>query len=214
MRQSKAWLKALWHWAAEWKHFWVAIGVVVVALLFAIRPGTSERFVRLSGLVLQILGIGTVAWGISETRALFGMPSFAGVVLNWISRIPRLGGRKVTTNGTITSPHIIVRARAYEMALARTGSSAEERISVLERNIQQITVRINEAFQEMDASTRTASTALQQEHNSRVAAEKEIREKLEATGTGGIHISAMGALWLFVGVILSTASQEIAKCLG
>jgi hypothetical protein len=38
-------------------------------------------------------------------------------------------------------------------------------------------------------------------------------KKLEATGTGGIHISAIGASWLFVGVILSTAAVEIVQWL-
>jgi hypothetical protein len=36
---------------------------------------------------------------------------------------------------------------------------------------------------------------------------------LEASGTGGVHISAIGASWLFVGVILSTAAIEIAELL-
>jgi len=36
---------------------------------------------------------------------------------------------------------------------------------------------------------------------------------LEATGTGGVHISAIGASWLFVGIILSTAAPEIAEFL-
>jgi hypothetical protein len=36
---------------------------------------------------------------------------------------------------------------------------------------------------------------------------------LEATATGGVHISAMGAVWLFVGVTLSTAGIEISRAL-
>jgi hypothetical protein len=63
----------------------------------------------------------------------------------------------------------------------------------------------------MDAELRKGAEALEGEANARSAEDKVIREKLEATGTGGVHISAIGALWLFVGVTLSTASVELAS---
>jgi hypothetical protein len=55
--------------------------------------------------------------------------------------------------------------------------------------------------------------ALKREEQARAAEDQVIRHKLETTETGGIHVTAMGALWLFVGVTLSTASPEIAKWL-
>src|SRR3546814_4179733 len=69
------WLRALWFWLTEPRHFWLATFVVALALVFALRRGTTEPEIRISGLLLQILGIGTVAWGIRETRALFGRPT-------------------------------------------------------------------------------------------------------------------------------------------
>jgi hypothetical protein len=32
----------------------------------------------------------------------------------------------------------------------------------------------------------------------------ELRTKLEATETGGLHLSAYGVVWIFIGVIMST----------
>ena len=54
---------------------------------------------------------------------------------------------------------------------------------------------------------------MKREEQARAAEDQVIRHKLETTETGGIHVTAMGALWLFVGVTLSTASPEIAKWL-
>ena len=70
--------------------------------------------------------------------------------------------------------------------------------------------RISQTQAEMDQEFQKTADALKREGQSRVAEDIAIREKLEATGTGGVHISAIGASWLFVGVILSTASVEIA----
>lgn len=65
----------------------------------------------------------------------------------------------------------------------------------------------------MDQKFRSHADFLKREERTRAQEDQAIREKLEATETGGLHISAMGVLWLFIGVTLSTAATEIAKCL-
>ena len=87
---STARVKVIGPWLWEMKYLWLALGVNFVALAIALRPHTSEPVIRLTGLGLQILGIGTVAWGISETRALFGHPSLVGKWRKWLARFPLL----------------------------------------------------------------------------------------------------------------------------
>jgi hypothetical protein len=70
-------LKAVWLWLVEARHAWLAGAVICAALFISFRPHTTESVIRLTGLILQLLGIGTVIWGISETRALFGHASLA-----------------------------------------------------------------------------------------------------------------------------------------
>lgn len=65
----------------------------------------------------------------------------------------------------------------------------------------------------MDEEFRKTAEALKNEEQTRQAEDNANRAKLEATGTGGVHISAIGASWLFVGVVLSTAGVEIAELL-
>jgi hypothetical protein len=61
----------------------------------------------------------------------------------------------------------------------------------------------------MDEGLHKINGSLKQEEQSRQAEDNQIRKKLEATGTGGVHISLIGASWLFMGVTLSTAAPEI-----
>jgi len=65
----------------------------------------------------------------------------------------------------------------------------------------------------MDEEFKKTAEALKNEEQQRQAEDNSIRAKLEATGTGGVHISAIGVSWLFVGVVLSTAGVEIAELL-
>lgn len=48
------------------------------------------------------------------------------------------------------------------------------------------------------------------ESQHRMSEDEALAKKLESTATGGVHITAMGAVWLFVGVSLSTAGTELA----
>ena len=99
------------------------------------------------------------------------------------------------------------------MQVPGPNSTVETRLDALEENISSIHERISSIERVMDEEFRKKAEAIRNEEQARRTEDNAIRAKLEATGTGGVHISAIGALWLFVGVILSSASVEIAELL-
>jgi len=202
----------VWPWLIEARHALLALGVIAAALAVALGPLTSERVIRLTGLALQILGIATVAWGISETRALFGHPSFVSKTKAWLGRFPLLRRTHVLSATGVASLSLAGKARAY-MTHGAQSATIEARVEALEKNIAAVHTRITEIAKEIDEGFSKAADALKQESQAREEEDRAIRKKLEATGTGGVHISAIGASWLFVGVVLSTASAEIASAL-
>lgn len=213
MTNLLSWLRALRYWLAELRYFWIAVAVTVIALVVALRPGTSEPIIRLAGLVLQMLGIGTIGWGIGETRALFGHPSFVAICRAWLNRFPSCRPRTISASINITLPAPTMNARGYGMDSAGTNLTVEARIDVLEKNLRRTNDRVDQAQRETDEEFRKMSSSVKDEEQMRSTADTTIREKLEATGTGGVHITATGALWLLVGVVLSTASPEISRWL-
>lgn len=207
-------IRALWPWLVEARYAWLAIGLILVALAISLRPHTSELVIRLTGLVLQVLGIGTVIWGISETKALFGHPSFALKAKSWLKRFPLLRRNIVFATGAGSLGLAACKVRGH-ITQGPTGRNPtiEERVDSLERNIALIHERISGTEKEMDEEFRKVTEALKDEAQARQAEDNLLREKLEAAGTGGVHISAIGASWLFVGVVLSTVGIEIAEFL-
>lgn len=208
-------IRAVWFWLAEARHAGLAVGVVFVALAVTLRPNTPEPVIRLTGLVLQLLGVGTVIWGIAETRAFFGHPSYIGKAKSWISRFPLMRRNIVLSGGAGSFSTSTCKARGYvTQGPGGPNPTNEARIQALEKNIALLHDRISETQKEMDEEFGNAIAALRDEERARIAEDQMLHEKLEATGTGGVHISAIGALWLFIGVILSTAGIEIAQFLG
>lgn len=207
------WIRSLWFWLKELRLFWLALLVVALALGFSLRPGATEPEIRLVGLVLQVLGIGTVAWGIHRTRVLFGHPTFVDQLCSWLKRFPAGGKRVVSVTGNVTLPPLSVQGRGQTVASAGPNPTLDARIEALEKSVRLMNTRINQTQCQMDEGFRRRDELLNEEKQTRVKEDQALCEKLEATETGGLHISAMGALWLFVGVTLSTAAPEIAKYL-
>jgi len=206
-------LKAVWPWLVEGKFVWLSLLVNAIALLIAIRPGAGEPLIRLTGLLLQILGIGTVIWGISETRALFGYPPLIAKAKSWLQRFPLLRRNIVLAASGAAVATAGGKARAYGISGPGDNPTVESRLNALEKNVLAIHQRITETQREIDEEIHRTTDALKQEEEARRREDTEIRKTLEATGTGGVHISAIGASWLFVGITLSTASTEIAALL-
>lgn len=206
-------IKALWPWLIEARFAWLTLGVIAAAFAIALRPHSTEPVIRLTGLVLQLLGIGTVIWGISETRALFGHPSFSAKAKSWLGRFPLLKRNIVLGAAACTMAAATGKMRGYVTQGPGQNPTLDTRVDALEKNVALIHERITGIEKEMDEGFDKATEALKNEEQIRQTEDNSIREKLEATGTGGVHISAIGASWLFVGVILSTAGIEIAEFL-
>ncbi|MEW9572691.1 hypothetical protein ABQJ54_13105 [Rhodanobacter sp. Si-c] len=92
--------------------------------------------------------------------------------------------------------------------------TVESRIEALEKNLKGVHQRITGLEQEYDQELRKLGVYIRSGNSFLKAEIGQVNGRLEAFGAGGVHISAMGAVWLFFGLILSTASVEIAGALG
>lgn len=206
-------LRAAPHWLAEAKYLWYCLMFVVAAGWFALRPGMPEPAIRLTGLVLQILNIGTVAWGISDIRALYGHRPYYVILVSWLRRFP-LVKRSLQATGTPAGVSATAATgRAFGIAGTPADATLEQRVEALEKNLAQIHARITATAQDIDRKMKEITEKVSTESQHRLSEDEALAKKLELTATGGVHITAMGAVWLFVGVSLSTASTELAQWL-
>lgn len=208
MKKFTFWLKSIWTWIKKANHLWLALSIVTPSIIY-IDINTTEQSIRISGLILQLLGIATVAWGIKKTREQFDHPSLLTQGVKWLLDFPPYGGRTITASIQGVLAGAIGSARGHTWHPTDEKATIEERLISIEKNLAIINSRITQTESEIDRKTSEISEELKTEKTTREASVKEINNKVEATSTGGLHISAIGALWLFTGVTFSTISNEI-----
>jgi hypothetical protein len=209
------WFTASINWLKEPVLFWkatVATLIVLAALGIGLSFGLgSERSFRIAGLIFQLFGICTVAWGIHETRTLFGRPSIFALLRQWLRSIPRLP-RTITIDivGPLSINDGAVNPQVYVWRNAGPGDPLETRIAALENNLTEVNIRLAQQKSDNDNRFIIHKEELDVEVMHRTTETRELRTKLEVTETGGLYLSGFGVFWIFLGVILSAMSIEIA----
>lgn len=204
MRQYVRWL------VKEPRFVWISLVGIGLGVAGAFVYGPSEQSIRISGMLLQLGGIFTVVWGIVSTRQFFGLPRLRDGLRAWWARAPfksrhavfGAGGAQLGVSGE---------GHAYSTFPVDHSAAIDDRIKALDRNITLIHERITTVHS--DARKKHDELRVKVvEHAGRL---EEIGTKLAGDlrtfGTSGLHISGIGAAWLFLGTIMGGASQEIAK---
>ena len=210
MDRLLSWFRAFRsHLMKAW-HLWLALFPILIVFFLLWKYGVTEPRIRTAGLVLQLAGLCTVVWGIQETRMLFGRPAWFTVIRQWFGCFPAYRRQAISGKGNYTMPAFKVHARGHASASASRDPTIETRIEALENNVSHINDRITQTQKEMDDRFREQIELFEAEQETRRKQVEELRTKLEMSETGGLRISLVGALWLFVGAILSTAAPELA----
>ena len=204
---SCRWLAAVGRWVAEARLAWFALFIVAIALVFSLRPGASEGEIRMVGLALQCLGIGVVLRDLGKTRRLFGLPGVMRLLHSWISRFPRwprpqaVGGVFVAAGSSALS--------GTGHVWRRLGPSATTEDLV--QSIEDLQQRLVQLETDVDSKLRDHHSALREEEQKRGRGHSELSHRLEAAETGGLHLALVGLVWLLLGLLLSTLSDEISR---
>lgn len=210
MRIVMAQLRLTARWLAELKY--LAFGFVFVGLAFALIYSfqATEQSVRLAGLGLQVIGIATIIWEILVARESFGHPRVADMIVAWFRRCPlaRRAAHLAPEGVQVTAE--VTGGRLVAMFQPKADLTMEQKVEHLQRGLLTIQNRIAQAESEMDRKFRSAEAALAKNARELRQAHDGILKTIEEVSTRDMYIAAIGALWLFVGVILSTAASEVA----
>lgn len=196
----------------EPRFLWLALFGVAAGVATPNWLGASEKAFRLSGMVLQLSGIITVVWGIISTRQFFGLPPVRDGLVSWWNRAPHKC-RNIGAAAALVAPPMFGEAHGFTSAPIDHTAPVDDRFRAVERNIAMLHERIGAVH----ADARKKHGDLEAKLSENAARIEEIRtgfdEDLRGFGTSGLHISAIGAAWLFLGTIMGSASQELAAWL-
>lgn len=83
----------------------------------------------------------------------------------------------------------------------------------LEENLKRVNERLDRTRDLLYQEVRNREDGLNLERLARETKDQELNRKLEMSETGGLHISVMGLVWLALGLIMSTVTNEIVTWL-
>lgn len=204
------WLRNIYSWLGQALTAWDTLFGIAVALIIPFLTDTPSEALRISGLILQFVGAVIVIVDINGTRKLFGKPGMLASAGLWLKSFPAFRPRPVTASGTATSPPPSASGRAYVKTPFDSNASIADRISELERVVMGLQDVYGQVDSRIDEAKRELTQEIEKERQERIRSEDSARQLLKAAQTDGLHISALGAVWLLVGMVMSTMPDELA----
>lgn len=215
-RRSESMTVRFGAWLAEAWPFWIgAIGVVTACLLGGLGATTADDQVRYAGMVLQVLGVGTVAVGLSSARRLFGRPSIWQRITAWVRRVPEVIRPKAqVVKGRLSAELPRLEGEGSGFVISQADGPVEARVEELERAVEAIRHRMSSQKQALSQKVAHVRAGLDEESVGRMESDHEILRKLEEFSVGGVHLEIVGLLWIVLGVVLATIPREVLSLLG
>lgn len=206
----------LWAALKETWPLWLGIGGIATSLAagwflgwFLSTPLAST--LRYTGTTLQLLGIGTVAYGLHKMRHLFRRPSLGAGIVDWLRQVtaaftrPRSitlkaeAGSYVTAGGDLHVEHGVA-----------PDASLERRVSMLEEKVRHLRDDLDAKLHEVRQELANVKGALTRESQTRQEETLRTARMIEEVAVGGLHLERIGLVWLFLGVVIAGAADEIA----
>lgn len=212
-------INAFFLWLAEPTYIWVTLtGVVILGGLMSIALYIdcfeAEPTIRWTGMVFQLLGIGTIMEGIREARSPFQGSATPSRFKSWFDRFP-FRSRKAYTPPPPEDWERPMPPTARPLARhePRTDASVPERISALEQSLSSIEGELIRTQSNLDEHASRSLAALENERHARRIDDDDLRATLEQASTGGMQLSSVGTVWLLIGVVMASTSFELSQLL-
>jgi hypothetical protein len=172
---------------------WVLVAIIIVFVLWFLISSCLERYVRVSGMGLQLIGVILVSIGLWDTRRAFeDQPTTWEGIRQWWTDRPKF------------SPHRVA-LEARSMAVATAGASArmrvtagpnaslEHRVAVLEREHAALFDEVGKLGGDANRKISELSNAIALERSKRQEADKAIKEQLKKAVAEGLPLGRVGA---------------------
>jgi hypothetical protein len=205
---AKLWL----HWIAEPKAGWITSAGIVIALAIPACVASRDDHLRYSGLMLQLLGIGTVAMGVRDKGRIFGKITMWQWAHSWFRRVPKWHRKSVTLEvDSVSHAHMASSASVWQWRNIPDSLPLEDKLKLVNENLETLKTQWQASEKRQGEVIRTLQTAVDTERTTRETALTQVTTRLNELGSGGLRMEAMGLAWLITGVVFATIPQELAK---
>jgi hypothetical protein len=193
----------------EFLFVWLTAIPIIGAVLAIWFFRASEPSIRITGMVLQILGLIPIFKSILDLRREFGFPGIIRSLKSSWGKRPKYKPAPIMMTGTATIGPFRAGISAYQSVPSSGVDPIDKQLEALRLNIEMLRRDFEANRKAVDDALekcRHERTRLQREQSSKIS---RLTEKLRSINTSGLAWSASGAIWIGVGIVLSSMSIEI-----
>jgi hypothetical protein len=203
----------VWLWRTR-PLVWILMAIAVVLIVGVLAPSCLERYIRISGTGLQLVGVILLGVGLRDTRRAFDdQPTTWQGFKQWWSGRPRFRPQSVTLNASAALIGIDgMSARAT--VSPGPNASLEDRVTILERKHVALFDEVGKLSEQTKQEISELSNALTVERSERHEADRAIKQQLKKAVAEGLPLGRLGVICFFFGIIAAGASPEMALWLG
>lgn len=214
MQAIKAAIRQKWVWACQNKPFWAHALFLIATLAFLLIPparvnGTlTDLPVRLWGMCLQIIGAFIVWKDLTKTAKDFGTQT--PNTLEWLKQLFRTPPPIEGTVITLEQPDTMI-FTGYAPTVTQSGQPIEVRLTRLESEVAAVSVELGAVRGDITTHKRELSIDIEN-RTARLHREiSSLRGQVEVAFIGNYTKLNFGAIWLLVGIFLSSIAVEITN---
>ena len=193
----------------EFLFVWLTAVPIIGAVLAIWFFRAPEPSIRITGMAFQIVGLIPIFKSILDLRREFGFPGIVqSLKLSWGKR-PKYKPAPITATVAATMGPFRASISACQSVPSSENDPIDKQLDALRKNIGYLRddfeankKAVNDTFEKC----RHELTRLSHEQSSKISS---LMEKLRSINTSGLAWSASGAIWIGVGIVLSSMSIEI-----
>lgn len=206
-------LRRLWHWLAEVPTFWVFLLVLLSSVAVPqMLPVERHDAVRYAGLLLQLLGIGVVAWTLRGRGQVFNHKAVTRYALEWLRRAPIRGPARGRVELQGTGGMRISGSASVEVWRGpRLDQPVEAQLEAIRQNLEMVRGKVDSLMAQTDRRLADMNNGLDEERRERVAHIREVTRALERVAADSLYVEVAGLWWLVIGIVLATAPGEVVE---
>lgn len=188
----------------------LAIGFLRLAKWLDLSTKVDDH-IRWLACAFEFFGVMLVIVGVDKSRRAFGRSSIFGTAVTWLKDARYLVVRRPPTTTTLLASGGSFRISMGNVRVVAHGSSVDERLEWLKKQISEVNDRVDGAISKMDEQEARTRSDLKAEETAREGADKELMKRLEESMIGDFGVELLGAGYLIVGLFLSNLTQEAAN---
>jgi len=189
---------------------WWAVAILAVSayLVFLVK---GEQLLRMWGMALQLLGVVAVLHELRQLQDRHRI-SFRETVAAWWRGWP--SRKTVIGVGAAVLESASMSGRAHLRTTIDPASPVENQIAAIAKYLSQVDTEIGALWKSLDDATRSHTASLKAETAARERSTRELRDAAVNEASGRLPLAYFGQFCLLLGIILATASPEIASWFG